>query len=198
MFAELENIKFMSPDLVYIDEYGLLGSNFYWYRFADYGISKDEIIAVGLTSDRVQVSRDIILALQEINQEFQETLNCRLYVKEGYRSPELYRLVYDKRVEKFGQEMADKLLNIKDMPHASGKALDVALWDEKEDKEIMMRSRENGAESLLIDFYKDRTDEEGKKYQDLQVKVRSIMEKHGFKIGPRNEFFHFNHKTLEL
>ncbi|MEK7136344.1 MAG: hypothetical protein AAB821_02020 [Patescibacteria group bacterium] len=188
----------MNQDLVYIDEYGLLGSNFYWYRFADYGISKDELISVGLTSDRVQVHKDIISTLQEINWEFQETLNCRLYIKEGYRSAELYRLVYDKRVEKYGQEMADKLLNIKDMPHASGKALDVALWDQEEDKEIMMRSRGDGPESLLTDFYKDRTDEEGEQYHNLQVKVKSIMEKYGFKIGPRNEFFHFNHSSLNV
>jgi D-alanyl-D-alanine dipeptidase len=125
-------------DLVYIDRHGLLGSNFYWHKHEAKGITKEEILSVGLTDDRVQVHADIIGVLQDIDRAFQER-GYRLFIKEGYRSKDLYELVYRKRVEKFGKEETDRLINMKDMPHADGKSVDVALVDKSTGEEVHMR-----------------------------------------------------------
>ena len=70
-------------DLVYIDEYGIKGSNFYWHKYAAHGLTKEDILSAGLTDDRVQVSKDIIPALKDVDAELQQK-GWRLYVKEGY------------------------------------------------------------------------------------------------------------------
>ena len=92
-----------STDLVYIDNYHLLGSNFYWHKYEAYGMTKEDILQAGLTSDRVQVSEKIIDTLVAIDQEMQKH-GWRLYIKEGYRSEALYKVVYEKRVAKFGKK----------------------------------------------------------------------------------------------
>jgi D-alanyl-D-alanine dipeptidase len=180
-------------DLVYLDEYGLLGSNFYWHhRDKIKGATEEELAAVGLKDERVQVHKDLIEPLKNVDREFQKR-GFRLYIKEGYRPKELYGLVYSKRVELFGREATDRLLNIRDMPHATGKSVDVTLWNEMEDKEIFMRDKNDGDNALFINFYRDRSDEQSQKYQELQDYVLDIMKKNGFGLGTKNEYFHFNY-----
>lgn len=184
----------MKNEFVYIDEYGLLGSNFYWHKYEAKGITREEIISVGLLNDRVRVHKDIINLLVEIDKEIHEKLGCKLYIKEGYRSVNLYELVYKKRVEKFGKEETDRLLNMADMPHASGKTVDAALWDSKTNKELYMRKGDDGTDALFVNFYKDREDEEGKRYQYLQDTLINTFLNHGFTLGTKNEYFHFDYK----
>ena len=181
-------------DLVYIDDYGLRGANFYWHKYDVKGMTKEDILSVGLTSDRVQVHRDIIDALVVIDQEIFDLLGYRIYIKEGYRSSALYDLIYEKRVEKFGKEETDKLLNMQDKPHANGTTVDLALWDAEQDTEIYMRYGDDGLDALFIDFYKDRKDEEGKRYQYLQETLIGIMMKYGFCLGAKREYFHFDYR----
>ena len=188
----------MDNDLVYIDEYSLLGSNFYWYRYETYGLTKEDVLSVGLTGPRVQVSKEIIALLVEIDKVFQEKLGYRLYVKEGYRSKELYNLLYKIRCQNFGQAETDKLLNMKDMPHSLGKTVDVALWDTKTDSEVFMRDKSDGTDSFFIDFYKNRSDEKSQHYQKLQETVREIMESYGFTLGTKKEYFHFDFKKPSI
>lgn len=179
-------------EFVYIDEYGLLGSNFYWHKHDAKGITKEEILSIGLTSDRVEVHGGIVDLLVEIDIKFREELGYRLYIKEGYRSKDLYELVYRKRVEKFGKEETDRLLNMTDMPHSLGLSVDVALWDPKEEKEVYMRDGEDGADALFVDFYKNR--EEGREYQRLQEFVINTMQDYGFRLGKKREYFHFDYR----
>ncbi len=186
----------MDNELVYIDEYGLRGTNFYWHKYEAKGLSKEDILAAGLTSDRVQVHRDIIEELVAIDTEFQSR-GYVMFIKEGYRSKELYEIIYKRRVEKFGQEETDRLLNMSDMPHAQGKSVDVTLWDPKENKEVYMRRGDDGTDALFVDFYKNREDEEGKKYQELQEWVIGVMQNHGFRLGTKREYFHFDYKPEE-
>ena len=187
------NLHGVKNNLVYLDEYGLLGSNFYWHKHGADGLSKEDLAAAGLTSDRVQVHRDLIEPLQAADQAFQNR-GYRLYVKEGYRSPELYAIVYQRRVEKFGQALTDRLLNVVDQPHADGGAVDVAPWIQKENKEVYLRNWEDGADALLADFYKNKTDESSKKYQELQEWMIGVMQRHGFRLGRLREYFHFNYR----
>lgn len=178
---------------VFLDEYGLLGSNFYWNKHDDYGFSKEEVINAGLTSDRVQVDKDIIPALLAIDQELQKH-NYRLYVKEGYRPEALYKLVFERRSKKFGEDATRRLVNIEEMPHATGKTVDVTLWDPEKNEEVMSRNREHGIDAFFIDYYKGKTDPESQHYQQLQDLLTSTMLKNGFEYGPKREYFHFNFK----
>lgn len=179
--------------LVPISEAGLLGSSFYWTRYEDYGLTKEELVETGMADEQVYVDNEIMPALVEVDAELQKR-NWRLYLREGYRSPELYQLLYKKRVEKFGQEMTDKLLNMEDMPHASGRAVDVSIWDEETDSEIKLRRTEDGPESLIYGFYKDAEDPAGQRCGELQEYLVGLMQSHGFGLGKRNEFFHFNYQ----
>ncbi|MDB5266827.1 MAG: hypothetical protein JWN89_642 [Parcubacteria group bacterium] len=185
----------MNEDLVYIDQYGLLGSNFYWHHRADKGLSDQDLIEAELTNDRVLVHRDIIDKLISIDKEFQKR-GYRLYIKEGYRSKKLYEMIYKRRVEMFGKEETDRLLNMKDMPHSFGKSIDVSLRDITGTEEVPMRNKADGTGALFINFYKGKEDEQSKKYQELQDFVLSVMRAHGFKLGTKNEYFHFDHKEF--
>jgi len=183
-------------DLVYIDQYGLLGSNFYWHKHEAHGLSKEDILGAGLENERVQVSVSLIPLLQEIDRELQSQKK-RLYVKEGYRSKELYRVVYDRRVEKYGKESTDRLLNIDSMPHALGLSVDVTLYDEETDTEMALRNRDDGIEALFIGFYKEKSDEVSRRYQELQDLLAELMLRRGFRIGKRREYFHFDYRPDE-
>ena len=180
-------------DLVYIDAYGLLGSNFYWHKYAAHGLSKEDILEAGLVDDRVQVSSKIIDILVKIDSELQKQ-GQRLYIKEGYRSKKLYQIVYDRRVEKYGKEATESILNLKDMPHAEGLSVDVAIWDIATDKEVYLRKGDDGIDALFIGFYKNKDDEESKRYQALQDFLANLMLGYGFRIGTRREYFHFDYR----
>jgi len=183
-------------DLVYIDDYGLRGTNFYWHKYEAKGLSKEDILSAGLTSDRVQVHEEIIDALVNVDKEFQKR-GYVSFIKEGYRSKELYDVIYRRRVEKFGKEETDKLLNMNNMPHAEGKSVDVALWDPEEDKEVYMRNGDDGVDALFVDFYKGKEGEQSKHYQELQEWVIRIMFDNGFRLGTKNEYFHFDYRPNE-
>lgn len=184
-------------DLVYIDEYGLLGSNFYWHKYASHGLTKEDILSVGLVNDRVQVSKKILPVLQNIDTELQKR-GWRLYIKEGYRSRALYEIVYKRRVEKYGAEATDSIFNLESMPHAQGLSIDVAIWDPQQNKEVFLRRGEDGLPALFIGFYRNAKDEDSKKYQELQDYLADIMMRHGFRIGTKREYFHFDYRPETL
>lgn len=183
----------MKNELVGISDHGLLGSSFYWNRYADYGLTREDLISTGMKDDQVYVNPDIVPALLQVDKELQ-TKGWRVYLKEGYRSEELYKLLYERRVKKYGKEMTDRLLNIKDMPHTSGRSVDVAIWDKAKNQEICLRHPEDGPESLLLDFYKNSTDPERIRYQELQSYLIELMTRHDFELGKKKEYFHFNYR----
>ncbi len=180
-------------DLVYIDEYDILGSNFYWHKYEAHGLTKEDISQAGLTSDRVQVSKKIVQALVAADKELGER-SLRLYIKEGYRSPVLYEIIYKRRVEKYGEEKTKALFNMAEMPHARGDTVDIALWDRETNKEIYLRKWEDSNPALYINFYRSRTDNEGRLYQELQDYMINLMQRHGFRLGKKLEYFHFDYR----
>ena len=186
----------VKKELVYIDQYNLLGINYYWDKHEAYNITKDDLLMVGLTSDRVQVHKDIINSLVDIDNIFQQR-GYRSYIKDGYRPKDLYELIYKKRVDKYGQGITDQLLNMIDMPHSTGKTIDISLWDPVENKEVYMRDKEDGTDALFVDFYKNKTDEKSLYYQGLQEWVTNVMQDQGFRLGIKREYFHFDYKPDE-
>ncbi len=181
-------------DMVDIDEYGLRGTNFYWLKHDAKGITKEEVMSVGVTSERVQLHKDIIPNILAIEEEL-EKHGYSLYIKEGYRSKELYELVYEKRCIKFGKEETDRIFNMEAMPHASGKSLDATLWSIADDKEVWLRNGDDGTDALFYGYYADKEDEQSKEYQRLQDLLVQIFLRHGFKLGTKNEYFHFDFVT---
>ncbi len=187
----------MKTELVKISEYGILGSNFYFNKYESKGLSKQDVIDTGQIGDYVEVHIDIIEVLKKLDQKFQADLGFRLYIKEGYRSKALYEIVYKRRCEKFGKEETDKLLNMKDMPHALGFSVDIALWDPNEDKEVYCRNAKDGTDALFVDFYKNKKDEQSKHYQKLQEYLINTMQDNGFRLGKLREYFHFDYRPNE-
>jgi hypothetical protein len=60
-----------------------------------------------------------------------------------------------------------------------------------------MRKGEDGVPAFFIHFYRDRQNEESKKYQELQDYIANIMMSHGFRFASKREYFHFDYK-LEI
>lgn len=187
MIADTEPV-----DLVYLDEYGVKGSNFYWHKYRNHGLTKEDILSAGLTDDRVRVARTVAELLRGMNRELSGE-GIELYVKEGYRSPALYRIVYERRSAKYGAEVTSRLFNMRDMPHASGYAVDVALWAIAGNAEIPLRRYEDGLDALFVDFYRNLPGSEARAFHGTQVKLIHFMMKHGFRLGTRREYFHFNY-----
>jgi D-alanyl-D-alanine dipeptidase len=118
-----------------------------------------------------------------------------VFIKDGYRSKELYNLAYHKRLQKYKDDTPDKLMNMKEMPHATGLTVDIGLFDPITNKEVPTRRKEDGPESLLFDFYRHKPDQESQNLQKLQDLLKEVMCKHGFEEGRLREYFHFNYKT---
>lgn len=179
---------------VNIKDVGLLGSNFYWHKYDAHGLTKEDILKGGVNADIVYIRKEIAPLLKNAEKEIFEKTGYRIYIKEGYRSKKLYEIIFEKRVLKYGIEETQKLLNMQDMPHASGKTVDICLWDEKLNKEVYLRNSNDGTDALFVDFYKNKNDAESKKYQGLQDILISTMLNNGFELGSKKEYFHFNLK----
>lgn len=179
----------MEKELVHIDDHGLLGSNFYWQKGKEIGLSKEELAAVGLYDDRALVHPDLIAPLQRIDAILQKG-GFRLYIKEGYRSKELYGLINKKIQERIGEAETGRILNMIDMPHATGRAIDVTLW--KDGEPVPMKDKTDGIDGYFIDFYKGKG-AQGERFYALQTMLIGIMQDNGFRLGTKREYFHFNY-----
>lgn len=177
-------------NLVYVDEFGLLGSNYYWHHRRRLNIDETALIEQGLTNDRVQVDQAIISALQSADEKLSKQ-GYRLYIKDGYRSEGVYRLAFQSRSQQFGAEQTHRVMNMQDMPHAKGQTVDVALWDPVTNTEIEMRNKAHGTEAMFINFYKNKPDSISRRYQELQELVINTMLEVGFNLGKKREYFHF-------
>lgn len=180
-------------NFVYIDDHGLLGSNFYWRKGIETGITKDDLARVGLVDERVLVHEDIIESLKKAD-DVLHAKSFRLYISEGYRSKELYRFINEKIEAKMGKHETARILNMKDMPHSSGKSVDVSLWDENKNNFTPLRNKKHGFDAYFVDYYKNSESEEEKEYQRLQEMIINLMQDCGFRLGTKREYFHFNYE----
>jgi D-alanyl-D-alanine dipeptidase len=100
--------------------------------------------------------------------------------------------VNQKMVERIGEEEKNRILNIKDMPHASGCSIDVALW--KNGEVLKLHDKADGINGYFLNFYKGKNDY----YQELQELLVKIMQDNGFRLGTKGEYFHFNYNSDSL
>lgn len=156
------------------------------------GMSKEDLAAVGLVDERVKVHPDLVQPLRKVDVALQGK-GCRLYITEGYRSPELYSFVHKKIEETKGKGEADRVLNLRDKPHATGKAIDAVLWDKSKQEPIIMRDKSEGFDAYFVDYYKNSEDPKRRAYHELQSMLINLMQDNGFRLGIKREYFHFNY-----
>lgn len=171
-------------------DHGIQGINYYWVRREMYNLSIEELNNVGVFDEHAYVREEVIPALKNA-QEFLLKQGFDLIVKDSYRSPELYNLVYQKRVQQHGKEETDRILNVVDMPHATGFAVDVNLINLQTHQEILLRNKTHGTDAFFVDYYKNSPLEEEKEFHRLQKLLAQSMLEHGFRYGKKMEFWHF-------
>lgn len=74
-----------------------------------------------------------------------------------------------------------------DMPHSTGKSVDVALWQNNE--KILLHDKKDRIKGYFINFYK----ETNSNYQKLQDFLINTMQDNEFRLGTKKEYFHFNY-----
>ena len=176
-------------ELIRLDEYGIPGSNYYWQNRDKLDFSQKDLVMAGMCDNRVRVHSCVLDSLLLAQRDFADE-GFELFVKEGYRSEKLYELIYERKLINDGQVEADRLFNMEEKPHASGMSVDVTL--RQEGKEIYFRKGEDGLDAMFVEFYREATDELGKLYQKRQDFLIMTMQRHGFRLGKKKEYWHFD------
>jgi len=174
-------------------DYGIKGVNYYWTRRDRYNISEAELREAGVTDGEAYIHRDLVKPLQEANRRFRE-LGYEIQIDEGYRPPELYRLVVKKRNELEGKDVTASLFNSVAMPHKSGMVVDICLLDLRTGQKLWMRDGKDDPAGFFVGFYRGKDDEQSRTYQARQDMMIGVMEAAGFKLGSKNEYWHFEYR----
>lgn len=187
----------MKQSFITTSSFGIDGEQYYWTHAEGYGITEDELRAIGINGDDAVVHEELKEPLIAADKRFRQD-GFRLYIKDAYRSNELYDLVYQKRVEKFGEHDTNRSLNIKRRPHASGFAVDIALIDVDTGEEWELRDKKDGVDSYFIGFYEEKSDPKSQEYVKWQGYVREVMLGLGWQLGKLNEIWHFEWPHADL
>ncbi len=179
--------------LVNIKDFGLKGENYYWKRKELYRITELELAEIGVNSGDMYVDESIIQPLLNANSQLNKS-GYYLFVADGYRSNQMYELVYKKRVKATHLNADPGAINLIDKPHSKGTVVDIALYDLETNKEIYLRDKQDDPEAYYVDFYSNKTDEKSKEFCRLQQLLKSVMYSNGFVYGVKNEYWHFDYK----
>jgi D-alanyl-D-alanine dipeptidase len=181
--------------LVDLAEYHIKGINYYWVRKDNFNLSYDELRSAGVTANDAQVDERLVPKLQAANAAFRP-YGYEIIVKDGYRSPDLYELVRQKRYINDGQETTDRTLNAVTKPHATGLVVDVSLVKLSDGQEVEIWDKADWPEGVFIDYYRHHTHPRAAEYQQLQDLLAEVMLGLGFKFGSKREFWHFEYLDL--
>lgn len=176
--------------LISTDSIGIVGRNYYWYNHDRFAITKAELKAAGVVDGKVYIDNDLAQPLLAAKAVL-ESQGYTLAIVDGYRSPELYAIAHATNVKLLGQSNADGLINIVDMPHSSGRVIDVQLRDFKTNKELYLRDGKDGLGCHFVNFYKSKTDKKSQRFQKLQTILIDAMLSQGFVLGKKLEYWHF-------
>jgi len=176
-------------DLVRPDDFGVKSEHYYFVNRDRFDLTIEELAQVGVSDDKCRVGTVVIPTLLEAQSKFR-ALGYDLIIKDGYRSPALYRLVYDKRIARYGEEHTHKLLNIDRMIHAKGNVVDIDLAP-LDGSKMMFRSGEDGIPAHIYGFYQDRPGTDAIIFQRNQDMMKEIMFGLGYEFGTLVEYWHF-------
>jgi D-alanyl-D-alanine dipeptidase len=125
--------------LVACDRVGLLGSDYYHAIAQKKHLGTVEIQqkAQAFTNQTIWLRESVANDLKNIDVAIAET-GYRLYLRSGYRSPELQRLIRHFATLERDMDFTDKMLSDPDFysPHATGGAFDIELMDISTEKLI--------------------------------------------------------------
>lgn len=177
--------------LVGLRERGIRTRNYYWDRRESFDLSEETLAEVGVTGEDILVRPAVVDALHQVNQELRNS-GFELLIKEGYRAPELYRLIGAKWRERWGTIHTERLLNLEKMPHATGLVVDASVVDVVTGEEVWMRNADHDLEGgQFVGFYRDHSDPNAERYEALQSLLIDAMTRAGFRLGEKGEFWHF-------
>ncbi len=169
-------------------DYEIKADKIYYYREdirTKLNISIEELENIDIRDGLILVSLRVIEPILKA-QEIIRKSNMGIVIKDGYRSPELYKLAYDKRVAIHGQEQTDLLLNMDRMPHSSGLVVDLGLINLETNEPVSFYSFKNDKEaSWFVDFYRDKQDPQSVEFQRIQDIMINAMLLSGFKLGKK-------------
>ncbi len=183
--------------LVNIKKYDIRGKLYYLQpsNLLKYNITSNDLLDINILNDDVFVAEEVISQLIKINSllllEWLE-----LIVKDGYRSLELYELVYRKRCEIFWKDDTDKILNMDRKIHATGYAIDVSLafiWGD----ELLTKFGSHGEnakynqEQYDINFFQDSLQPEEQIMHTNRMKLYHLKIQHWFVLWTLNEYWHY-------
>ena len=132
----------------------------------------------------VHVMMDLLKVHADLNQ-----LGFGLLIFDGYRPWSVTKIFWDSSSPHDRQFLADP---DKGSVHNRACAIDLSLYDLETKKAVLMPSDfDEMNEKSAIDYQGGEAS--ARVFRDL---LRSSMEKHGFR-GIQNEWWHFNHKTLD-
>jgi len=178
--------------LVKTSDFGIKGINYYWSRQDKFNLSEEELKSVGVTGNYAWVDERLIPHLKDANEAFKKH-GYEIIVKDGYRSPEQYQMVKEKRYALDGKENTDKTFNPVRMPHSTGLTVDINLISLKTGREIEIWDKKDWPDGIFVGFYRNKTDSKSNSYQKLQDLLINTMLDLGFKLGVKNEIWHFEY-----
>jgi D-alanyl-D-alanine dipeptidase len=185
--------------LVSTEDFGITGDQYYWKNADAYGLTENELRAIGVITDEALVRAELRAPLLAADERFRQD-GYRLHVKDGYRSHDLYELAYKKRVEKFGEHDTQRSLNVGRRPHASGFAVDVALVRLDNNEELEIRDKKDGVDAYFIGYYDDqgKSHPRASEFTKHQKYLRDTMMGIGWQLGKLNEIWHFEWPHRDL
>jgi len=136
----LKDNPWHKENLGYCADFGLLFRNYY---FGAANLTAEKAIKQHL-SRQVCLRTSILRDLQLIDEQLKST-GLRFLILSGYRHPDLQRYILREAARQKGAEFANKMLANPDFyaPHATGAALDLEIWDEK--NKMVLPTKINGS-----------------------------------------------------
>ncbi len=163
------------------------------------GFTDEDRIRLGLTDPGdVWVHRILAERLLCVRDIIGITLpNLSLVIKDGLRRKEVYRQIIKNRHER--GDRIEGLINEKDMPHATGLAVDWSLLDKNTSEPVFFYNRNrDGIAAEKFGFYENHTDLVGREYHRLQVTVHEAFVAQGCEHGVFRECWHEQLKGITV
>jgi len=184
----------MKPNLVDPKKHGIRAGIIWWATDEareDYGVTAKDLEAAGVRSLNILIDQSLVEPLRQINQDL-ASHQLEVEIDDGYRSKELYELASRKVAERKGDSVSKSLFNLTEMPHTTGKAVDIALVS-TEGTRVPLFDKEDGTEASFLGYYEQFDDEKSRKFVYLQKLLGRIMISNGFEYGSKGEVWHFNY-----
>lgn len=137
--ARIQAVQLVETDvsrelLIPVSDVGLLGNDYYYQLVRHRGIPDESLRAeaLRLTTPTIWLRSSIARSLAAVDQRLRSH-GLRLYLMSGYRSPALQTLVRHLATIEQGEAFTERMLSRPEvhLPHATGAAFDIELWDER-------------------------------------------------------------------